>query len=161
MMNKINIRNKQITLALFLGLFGILLSFASVCLAAPPDGNDQSAGKMERVGGTYLVTAINKIADNAFQIEFKSTVPSGHFDILRLESDHVHMAVKIGQRIRLSAEILAVDGAVAEVSQVLLFLNTQQGRVPVWLLSNKAKEGSLRAAEYLEMHVPATDYIIL
>jgi len=71
------------------------------------------------------------------------------------------VAVKIGQRVRLSAEVLSVSDNVAEVSQVLLFLRTGQGRVPVWLLSTKAVGGSLNAARYLEMHVPATDYFIL
>ena len=94
-------------------------------------------------------------------IEFKAEHPTGHFDVLKLESDHVHVAVKVGQNLRLSAEILSQSGAGAEVSQVVLFLPAPEGHVPVWLLSNKAPPGDLRATRYLEMHSPLNDYMIM
>lgn len=113
-----------------------------------------------RVGGDYKVTAIDK-RDGAFVVEFKSTVPSGKYDVLRLESDHVHVAVKVGQEIRLSAEILSEKGNAAEVSQMVIFLPSVQGHVPVWLLSNKAPASAHPSSKYLEMHNPLNDYVIM
>ena len=119
------------------------------------------SGKALRVGGTYTVQEINKNDDRDFTIVFVSTAPSGRFDELRLDSDHVHVAVREGQEVRLSAEILQEKGSKADVAQVVLFLNGRVGRTPVWLLSNKAKHADLRGARYLEMHVPLNDYFVL
>ena len=113
-----------------------------------------------RVGGDYKVTQIDKV-EGGFVVEFQSTTPSGKFDTLRLTSDHVHVAVKVGQQIRLSAEILTETGNSAEVSQMVIFLPSVQGHVPVWLLSNKAPAQERPAAKYLEMHNPLNDYVIM
>ena len=121
-------------------------------------------GNILRVGGDYTVTAIEKVGEMAFRVEFTADTKSGKFDVLRLDSDHVHVAVKVGQKIRLSAEIMSEKGTSAEVAQVVVFLPTSQGQqshVPVWLLSNKAPPRDLRAAKYLEMHVPATDFVVM
>mgnify|MGYP005724812265 CR=1 FL=1 len=69
--------------------------------------------------------------------------------------------MKKGEQLRLSAEILKVQGEAAEVAQVVLFLPSRAGRVPVWLLSNRVPHRELRSSKYLEMHVPLNDYIIL
>ncbi len=114
-----------------------------------------------RVGGDYKVTAVDKVRDGAFVLEFTSTAPSGKYDVLRLESDHVHVAVKVGQQIRLSAEILTEKGNSAEVSQMVIFLPSIQGHVPVWLLSNKAPAQDHPSSRYLEMHNPLNDYVIM
>jgi hypothetical protein len=117
--------------------------------------------KTQRVGGDYKVTKIERDGAGVFHIEFHSTQSSGRFDILKLESDHVHVAVKVGQVLRLSAEIMEERGSEAHVSQVVLFLNGQSGRVPVWLLSRKAMGRDLKAVRYLEMHVPANDFVVM
>lgn len=120
-----------------------------------------AAEQILRVGGDYTVEAIDKVNDRTFKIIFKADKPSGKFDVLRLDSDHVHVAVKVGQKIRLSAEILGQKGAEAEVAQVVIFFEGNVGRVPVWMLSNKAPQSELRASKYLEMHVPANDFIVM
>lgn len=132
----------------------------------PPTQQKPKAGKdapseVLKVGGDYTVSAIEKLSEHAFRVEFKAVTPTGHFDTLRLESDHVHVAVRQGETLRLSAEILSEQGPIAEVAQVVLFLPSVQGRVPVWLLSNKAPAGELKATKYLEMHVPLTDYVVM
>lgn len=114
-----------------------------------------------RVGGDYVVDAIDKVDDRAFKIVFKADKPSGKFDVLNLESDHVHVAVKVGQKVRLSAEILSQSGAVAEVAQMVIFFASPAGRVPVWMLSTKAPAGELRATKYLEMHDPNNDFMVM
>jgi hypothetical protein len=126
-----------------------------------PKTTELSDGHVVRVGGTYTVTAIDKNDDGSFAVVFRTVAPSGKYDELRLQSDHVHVAVKVGQTLRLSAEILSERGATAEISQVMLFLPHQQGPVPVWLLSNKAAPKELKGSRYLEMHSPVNDYIIM
>jgi hypothetical protein len=121
----------------------------------------EKAPEIQRVGGDYKVASIDKVNDHAFQVLFTAVHPTGRFDNLRLESDHVHVAVKVGQTLRLSAEILTATGTAAEVSQVVLFLPGATGPMPVWMLSNKAPIGSLRAVKYLEMHDPLTDYMVM
>ena len=119
-------------------------------------------GKFLRVGGDYKVTSIDRNEKtNHFLVKFESLQPSGKFDVLNLESDHVHVAVKVGQSVRLSAEILTEAGATAEVAQVVLFFQGQDGRVPIWLMSTKSPAGDLRATSYLKMHVPSTDFLVM
>ena len=139
-------------------LFSIIVSLAITGVAL---ADAEKSGIVERVGGDYRVARIDKLDDGTFLIEFKSLHPSGKFDVIRLNSDHVHVAVKSGDRLRLSAEVLRITGAVAEASQVLLFLKSSRGRTPVWLLSNRYKPRDLTGSSYLEMHVPLNDYMIL
>jgi hypothetical protein len=116
---------------------------------------------VQKVGGEYRVSKIDRNGSGVFLIEFKATQPSGRFDILKLESDHVHVSVKVGQVLRLSAEVLDEQGPVAEVGQMVLFIYGQSGRVPVWLLSRKAMGRDLKAVRYLEMHFPANDFVVM
>lgn len=113
---------------------------------------------IRRVGGTYRVASIEKIADQDFRITFENPAGTKHRTLL-LISDHVHIGVKQGQMLRLSAEILRETKEVTEISQVLLFLPGQQGATPVWMLS-KHSNLELRGARYLEMHAPSSDYIL-
>ena len=115
--------------------------------------------EINRVGGVYRVESIKKKNDSSFLIEFKSIEPNGDYDILRLESDHVHVGVSVGMQMRLSAEILKEFSSYVEVSQVLLFFKRGASTVPVWLLSKKSGRG-LRGARYLEMHAPTSDYVV-
>lgn len=117
--------------------------------------------RFERVGGSYVVESIDPLANGGFVVMFKSEPQTGKFDVLRLESDHVHVAIKVGDKIRLSAEIKSFDDNVAEVSQVLLFLPAMEGHVPVWLLSRGTDNSELRGAPYLKMHAPQSDFIVL
>lgn len=118
-------------------------------------------GKFVRVGGNYIVSSVQQKNDNSFLVTFKAEVTSGKFDELRLESDHVHVAVKVGRTLRLSAEVLAAKGPAAEVSQVVLFFPNADSHVPVWLMSNKFPARDLKASRYLEMHAPINDFMIL
>lgn len=146
-----------------MAILRLILALATSVAAAPSFAADKAAHgeQILRVGGDYTVEAIDKVSERAFKIIFKADKPSGKFDVLRLDSDHVHVAVKVGQKIRLSAEILSQKGPEAEVAQVVIFFEGDAGRVPVWMLSNKAPQGELRASKYLEMHVPANDFIVM
>lgn len=148
-----------------LAAFWLISARGTAAPAAAPSATVKpqpgSVAERQKVGGDYTVAAVDRIDDHTFRVEFAADHPTGHFDLLRLESDHVHVAVKVGQKLRLSAEILSTQGTVAEVSQVVLFLPGATGRVPVWLLSNKAPTPDLRATKYLEMHVPLTDYMVM
>lgn len=140
------------------------LALAAMAAHAEPQSVtviDDADGQPLRVGGNYTVAKIDKVAEGAFVMEFTSDAPTGKFDTLTLESDHVHVAVKVGQKIRLSAEILSTKGASAEVAQMVIFLPHVEGPVPVWLLSNKAPNLDLRSTKYLQMHNPLNDYTIM
>lgn len=128
--------------------------------------------KVERVAGNYIVDKIDAIEDSvgslkarAFAIEFKSEVPSGHFDRIRLEANHIHMGVKVGDKLRISAEVGEEKNGVVEATQVLLFLPGAgpgaASAVPVWMLSRKNSGSDLNGARYLEMHSPNTDFLVL
>lgn len=141
-------------------IFSLLLTAVS---AQAADTQQQAVDqeKILRVGGDYVVASIDQEERGDFKVVFKADKPTGHYDTLVLESDHVHVAVKVGQKIRLSAEILSDKGAVAEVAQVVIFFEGQAGRVPVWMLSTKATNLDLRATKYLEMHAPANDFMVM
>jgi len=146
-----------------LTLFFAMLSMAA---HAQPEtdfsGNTatEPTGHVERVGGNYTVSKIERQEAGGFRIEFQSEVKEGPFQTLILESDHVNVGVAIGQKLRLSAEVTGVAGSKAEVSQVLLFLPNIRGTMPVWMLSKRGG-GDLKAGRYLEMHAPLADYQIL
>ena len=150
-------------------LCAIFLSFHLLCRVDGPlmaieshaSVAKSSSESSSKVGGDYKVARVERDASGVFHIEFRASHPTGRFDLLRLESDHLHVGVKLGQTIRLSAEILGESGSVAEVSQVVMFLPGRSGRVPVWLLSRKAMGRDLRAVRYLEMHVPANDFVVM
>jgi hypothetical protein len=117
--------------------------------------------KYERVGGTYQVSKIDQRDDGTFVIEFESVQKTGKFDVIKLESDHVHASVTVGEKLRLSAEIISTKGKRAEASQVLIFVPNIQGHMPVWMLSRKAKNMDLQGSKFIEMHAPQSDYTIL
>ncbi len=118
------------------------------------------AGQPMRVGGDYSVQKISARGDGGFVIEFAAKQPTGKFDLLRLESDHVHLSVTEGQTLRISAEIDEVQGIVANVSQVLIFVPHVGGDVPIWLLSSRGSPADLRGSKYLDMHNPLSDFAV-
>lgn len=145
-------------LKLVVMMIGLTWSLAPLARAAGDDVTAQP--QILRVGGDYIVNKIQSRPDGSFMIEFKAKVPSGKFDTLRLESDHVHVSVNEGQTLRLSAEISEVQGPIANVSQVMIFVPHVGGDVPVWLLSRNGSAVDLRGSKYLEMHNPMSDFAI-
>mgnify|MGYP006274516439 CR=1 FL=1 len=125
-----------------------------------------TGSKMEKTGGDYTVAEITTRCrapkeSGCFRIVFDAVHKTGRFDQLVLESNHVNVGVRPGDRIRLSAEIAVDRGRSAEVSQVVLFEGQPGSQLPVWMLSSKHRAGSGPAARYLEMHSPQTDFLVL
>ncbi|MFW7378148.1 MAG: hypothetical protein ACOH5I_05025 [Oligoflexus sp.] len=119
----------------------------------------QTSPHITRVGGDFLVKKIETLQDGSFRIVFDHADSTRHKTLV-LVSDHVHMGVEEGQTLRLSAEILAEHEKYTEVSQVLLFLSSEYGKTPVWMLSQKQPHLSLGGVKLLEMHAPSADYAI-
>jgi hypothetical protein len=146
--------------------FSFLLLVACPSLAeeaASPKGLEQSeqeSGRFERVGGTFLVSKIEKIKSGGFRVIFEAKSGKPKFQRLILETSHIHISVSEGQEIRLSAEIISQQGSTADVSQMVVYLPSRVGDTPVWLLSKHAPS-SRAPAKLLEMHAPSTDYQVL
>lgn len=145
-------------------ILGMTLAFSS--FEAKSEQEEGSVPKIEkpelvRVGGDYIVNDITKTESGTFRIEFKGAQPGGKYGTIILDSDHVHVAVIKGQKLRISAEIARVNGDVAEATQVLVFIPNIRGPMPVWLLSSRSKNLDLRGSKYLDMHAPLSDYNIL
>lgn len=117
--------------------------------------------KVERIGGLFKITRIEKLGDKDFRIKFESEPKTGKHDKLVLRSDHVHLAMQEGQVLRLSAEVLRDTSSELEVTQVLLFLPSDHGTAPIWLLSSDHPNRDFRGARWLDMHAPQADYTIL
>lgn len=148
----------------FLKMLSIVVLFFSTDLFA--DGlvsqpNAVEKGIFQKIGGQYIVHSIKRIRHDEFVIEFHSTVKNGKADVVKLVADHVHAGVKLGQSIRISAEIDSELSSVVNATQVLLFLPRPEGPVPVWLMSKKGRGRDLNGSKYLEMHAPQSDYVIL
>jgi hypothetical protein len=134
-------------------------TICALFLAAAAFGKD---GIPLRVGGTYRVKSIAAQSKGLLRIEFESTAPTGRFDFLVLETDHVHYAVKEGSSIRLSAEVVAENGKKSIVSQVMVYLPLpNQQSATVWMLSRTNPPKELNGARYLDQHSPTTDFLIL
>ena len=138
-----------------------ILFLLGLSIWPPAKATAEPKGLTLKVGGDYEVTAIDQLNESEFRVEFRAVTPTGKFDTLNLHSNHVHVAVRIGQKLRLSAEILTDNGRSAEVAQMVIFISNPQGPIPVWLLSNRAGHQDLRATKYIDMHSPLTDYIVL
>jgi hypothetical protein len=117
--------------------------------------------QVERIGGLFKITRIEKLGDKDFRIKFESEPKTGKHDKLVLRSDHVHLAMQEGQVLRLSAEVLRDKSSELEVTQVLLFLPGEHGTAPIWLLSSDHPNRDFRGARWLDMHAPQADYTIL
>lgn len=113
--------------------------------------------KIERIGGTFIVSSIKPLKDNLFRVTFVAKDGSPRFKTLVLESSHVHMAIAEGASLRLSADVIAISGSTAEVSQVVIFVPGRTGEIPIWMMSRRATVPN-PPAKLLEMHVPQTDY---
>jgi hypothetical protein len=139
-----------------------MILLVTMCAAVNVQAQPKNAvEQFIRVGGNYTVKSVEQKSGNVFLVKFTAENLSGNFDELELESDHVHVAVKVGRTLRLSAEVLRTTGPKAEISQVVLFFPNAEGHVPVWLMSNKFPDRDLKASKYLEMHAPINDYMIL
>lgn len=122
--------------------------------------HQQSEPDVIKVGGTYRVHAIKGSPNDQFTVVFRAVEASGDFDELVLVTDHVNFTVRKGAEVRLSAEVLKKYNDYAEVSQVVIFMPSPQGGVPVWMLSARSRAKDLRGTSYLKMHAPTTDYQI-
>ena len=138
----------------------VVFLFSCSAVASEAARSNQSAGKIERVGGTFVVTSIRRIPEGGFRVIFDSKSGEPLFKRLTLDSSHVHISIAEGREIRLSADILSFVGTTAEVSQMVLFVPGRVGVTPVWLLSTHMRPSG-PPAKLLEMHVPDLDYQIL
>jgi hypothetical protein len=120
----------------------------------------QKPTTMFKVGGNYVVKKLVKNPDESFSVEFHSVAVNGRADIIKLVADHVHMGIKEGDTLRISAEVTSEKDAIVEANQVLVFIPRIEGPVPVWLLSKKGRSSELQGAEFLKMHAPQSDFQI-
>lgn len=115
-----------------------------------------------RVGGNYKIEAIRKNSTDQVVVIFEAVQKTGKYDKLKLTSDHVHMNIKVGSQLRISAELVeAKPNGLSLVSQVQVFLPTSQGSTPVWMLSKThPPKRVLGGSKMIEMHAPGADYLI-
>lgn len=115
-------------------------------------------GETVRVHGEYVVTSVEKRKIGDFKVWFSSKYKTGRFDLLALETDHLHVRIKEGLSFKIAAEVVSADG---DLSQALIFLDSQQaGKIPVWLVSKKFISRPFKGAKYIEMHAPTSDYLV-
>jgi hypothetical protein len=115
--------------------------------------------QIERIGGDFIVSTIKRAQNGGFIVEFRANAGSPRIRVLRLESDHVNAGLNEGDKIRLSADVVASKGDMAEVAQMVLYLPSKIGPTPVWMLSKRNKPLD-PPAKLIEMHAPATDYAV-
>ena len=113
--------------------------------------------KVERIGGTFVVTSIKPLKGSGFRVIFSAKEGTPRFKTLVLDSPHVHMSLTEGASLRLSADVIATTGDTAEISQVVVFVPSRGGNTPVWMLSKRAVE-PVPPARLLDMHDPHNDY---
>jgi hypothetical protein len=153
------LKNQLWNMKLFLALACMLEIF--VCNAVFASDQKSTQPSIERIGGDFNVTRINKLADGGFRVEFESDHPDAPYKRLTLDSSHVHVAVYEGQKIRLSADVKKLSRGAASVSQMVIFIPGREGSTPVWLLSKNVPSEPGPPAKLLEMHAPGTDFQLL
>ena len=127
----------------------VLSCVFSICIVATA-----SEPTLLKVAGNYKVKSIEK-ADSGFKVIFS---PEDGSKGLLLKTSHIHAGVTVGSSLRLSAEVVG-QGNYLEVNQVVLYLPIPEGVKPVWMLSERFREGGA-PGKYIEMHDPQSDYIL-
>ncbi len=114
---------------------------------------------LARVSGLYRLTKMEKNPNQEFVLHFEAEAKDGVHDLLVLKSEGLNVKIKVGQVLKLSAEVLESSEKVHEMTQVLLYLpSSDYGLSPIWLLSKAHETREMRGARYLEMHAPGSDY---
>jgi hypothetical protein len=142
-------------------MFKALLLFVSL-LPLPvmaTEGHDSTSTAL-RVGGNYKVESIKSASKGSFNVTFRAENQTGRFDVLRIRTDHLHVSVKEGETLKISASILKEKTNEAEIHQIVLFIPRPEGETPVWLLSSTQDAKHLEATQYLKMHAPQTDFLL-
>lgn len=119
---------------------------------------------LKRVGGEFVVSDIKRTNSGMFEVTFSSALSDIQPSTLKLLSDHVHVRLEKGLKLRISAEIAEVKGGIAYLKQVLLFMPPPVGdsdTLPIWMLSSVYQTKSLKGARYIEMHAPTADYQVM
>ena len=106
-----------------------------------------------KVAGNFKVKTIEK-EEGGFKVIFAPE--DGGKDLL-LKTTHIHSGISLGSSVRLSAEVIN-QSFFLEVNQVVLYLPIPEGFKPVWMLSQKFRDGST-PGRYIEMHDPQSDYL--
>ena len=121
----------------------------------------QGISEVKKVAGDYIVSSLKASSGGNIKITFDAVNKSGRYDKLILISDHVHMSIRGSDKVRISAEVVGTDADGSSiVSQVLVFLPSVQGPVPVWMLSRTHPPQRFSGARLLEMHAPSADYLV-
>ncbi len=129
-------------------LIGLWL-FTAPCIAA----------ELAKVRGKFKVVEVKSLgADNGFQVSWQNEDGKAKPQHILLTTEHVHLAVKAGAVFQIVAEVKADS---TDIVQMLLLPSSSLLSSPVWLQSKIFPPSDLKAASYLEMHAPATDYMVL
>lgn len=142
----------------FVFVFGSA-SFAADSVAKGETEAQVKTPVLERIGGNFTIVKIYSLRDGGFGVDFKASEGSPKIMRLHLESDHINAGLIEGQALRLSADVLAHKGDLAEISQVVVFMSGPAGPTPAWMISKKAT-GLTPPVRLIEMHAPSTDYAI-
>lgn len=119
---------------------------------------------LKKVGGEFVVSDIKRMNSGVFEVTFTSDVVTVKPSILKLHSDHVHVRLEKGMKLRISAEIAEVKGDIAHLKQVLLFMPqsvNESHTLPIWMLSKVYPSKNLKGARYIEMHAPTADFQVM
>ena len=134
-------------------------SFAADSMAQGEVEAQVKAPVLERIGGNFTIVKISSLRDGGFGVDFKASEGTPKIMRLHLECDHINAGLIEGQTLRLSADVSASKGDLAEISQVVVFIAGPAGPTPAWMISKKAT-GLTPPVRLIEMHAPSTDYAI-
>lgn len=143
-------------------VFTFISLFVALTLAASGFSQEVPKDKVERVSGFYKLASIEKKPDNEYVLHFVAETKDGVHDLLVLNSEGMNVKIAEGQVIKLSAEVITSTAKEHEITQVLLFMPSQEyGLTPIWMLSKTHETREIRGARWLEMHAPQADYQVL
>ena len=119
---------------------------------------------LKKIGGEFVVSEIKRMNSGFFEVTFTSALTDLKPSTLKLVSDHVHIRLEKGLKLRISAEVAEVKGNTGLLKQVLLFMpqsSDESHILPIWMLSSVYPTKSLKGARYIEMHAPTADYQVM
>ena len=119
------------------------------------------AEKVEKIGGLFIVQKISSLKSGDFKVVFRAKEKSGqNVTSIELLTDHIHPGIAEGLEMKISAEVDSIKNHVAYARQILVFVPSKTGANPVWLVARN-RNFSPPDADFLKMHAPSNDYLIL
>ncbi|NRA64350.1 MAG: hypothetical protein HRU19_07690 [Pseudobacteriovorax sp.] len=120
-----------------------------------------AVAKSNEVQGTYRFEVQERANDNSVVVKLRVEGSSKSPENLLFISQHIHPSVATGVVKKIYGTLTGQSSSEGlHLSQLMIWVQTQEGRSPVWMVSSEYPPKRISGSKYLKMHSPGSDYRI-